>query len=65
MVDDIIRDKEDKSGKENRDIENRSIIRGDAWYEDGNDKDVKELDKAVEFGKLVFLYPTQFLDVVI
>lgn len=64
MADDIIRDEEDESGEENRDVENRSAIRGGAWYEDGNDEDVEELDKAVEFGKLVSLHPTRFLDVV-
>ena len=64
MADDCTRDKEDEVEEENRDVENRSGISGGAWYEDGNDEDVEELDKAVEFGKLVSLQSTQFLDVV-
>ncbi len=57
-------DEEDKFEKKNKEVENRSIISGGGCYSDGNDKDMEELDKVVEFGKLVSLQPTRFLDVV-
>ena len=64
MADDWTRDEEDEFEEENREVENKSGISIGTWYENDNDKDVEELDKAVEFDKLVSLQPTQFLDVV-
>ncbi len=49
------RDEEDEVEEENREVKNWSSISGGPWYEDGNDKDLEELDKAVEFDKLVSL----------
>ncbi len=58
ISDDCTRDEEDEVEEKNREVESRSGINGDTWYKDGNDEDLEELDKAVEFGKLVSLHPT-------
>lgn len=41
--------------KKNKDIKNRSDINKNAQYNNSNNKDVKKLDKIIEFDKLVFL----------
>lgn len=48
----------------NKDTNNRPDLGGGSWYEDGNDKDVQELDKAVELTKILSLKPLGFLDIV-
>lgn len=37
------------------------VIAGGKWYEDGNDEDVQELDKAVELTKIISLKAPGFL----